>query len=596
VRSSEQAESLLRIYHAAEPSESISNLIKIAGCLGIAAKSIDLSQSSSPEEDINTALTGSGGAAVLDIGSLGTLINSEHWTSIDDHIAKPSANVLILATGADELQTKLLNTLSRGTIARINPVGHPESVGFAVHPLSAELSAQHYGRSTRDAIALDIANGAKLETIMSFAGGSPAFAYLQLGDGNLFVWSTLSIFDMDRPLQRELEFEQAADEYIPAIIFLRHAFGERCWHNPNLDADIIIDDPLLVKRYGFIDFPDLLRVARELTFHVTVAFIPWNHWRTRKSPLRTFRDHSDSFGICAHGCDHIKNEFRTTDYHDLLDRGHLAAERMDRHRDRTGMEWDPLMVCPREDYTIDAMRALADGGHYLGIVNTGCIPRDLDSKQVRGSDLLQPVQDAFFGFPLFKRHYWSGISVFAMAAFLGKPAILVEHHDFFQDHYRALKDFVTQLRGLNPGVRWSSIGTLARRTHARRRVGPGVFEVRFFTDEFLFQNPDPEPRLLKFRRRLPAATAIESLTINGIQTAFGREGELIFFQAEAEGNATVTVSLRRQAVAHQPAISRGSAYGAGVATRRLLSEVRDNWLSRSKMALKIANRLMQTGG
>ena len=596
MRAVEQKDESLRIYHASGPTDQVLNLVKIAACLGIAADLIDVSHSISPAEEIAAGLASPGGASVLDIGSLAAIITLEQWASIADEIPASPAKVLILATAADEPQSRIVGTLSRGNIAGIRPAGQPGAFGFAVHPLSAQLSGRHYGRSTRDTIALDIPNTSPFETIMSLSEGLSAFAYSTQGNARLFIWSTLSIFDMDRPLERELEFEQAADEYLPAIIFLRSAFGEHCWHNPNLDADIIIDDPLLARRYGFIDFPDLLATAKELGFHVTVAFIPWNYWRTRQSTLRAFRDHPDSFGICAHGCDHIKNEFRTSNYQDLLARSHLAAERMDLHRQRTGMGWDPLMVCPREDYTIDAMHALADSGHYLGMVNTGCIPRDLDSKRIRGSDLLQPVQDAFFGFPLFKRHYWSGISVFAMAAFLGKPAILVEHHDFFQDRYRALKDFVTQLRALSPAPHWSSIGDLARHTHARRRAAPGVLEVRFFTDQFVIDNPDPQPQLIKFRRRMPAATAIESITVNGAPVPFERAAEFLCFESLLQANAAACVTIRRQSVPQRSAVSRGSAYGAGVATRRLLSEVRDNWLSRSKITLRLANRLMQTAG
>jgi hypothetical protein len=596
VNTGPEVEQVLRIFHAAAPASPVLNLARIAGCLGIEVELIDLGRSNAGGEEM-VSFDGER-ASVWDVSSLGSVIGLEGWKEIGDLLHRSAGNVLLLATAGSNIDGEILDILSKGAVAGVTATGRRDFVRFNPSPgrWSAQLAGHEYARSAGDAIALQIGRSSGLEIVMDVGEGSPTFVFLPGLRADIFLWSTLSVFDMDLPLARELEFEQAADEYIPAMIFLRNAFGEKCWHNPRVDADIIIDDPLLARRYGFIEFPDLLRTATELGFHITVAFIPWNHWRTRASTLRAFRDHPDSFAICAHGCDHIKNEFRTSDYRDLLDRSHLAAERMDRHRERTGMGWDPLMVCPREDYTIDAMHALADSGHYLGMVNTSCIPRDLESKRVRGSDLLQPAQDAFFGFPLFKRHYWSGISVFAMAAFLGKPAIMVEHHDFFQDHYRALKDFVSQLRSLSPGVRWPGLAELARRTHARRRVAPGALEVRFFTDEFVMENPDSEPRLLKFRRRMPAGATIESVTVDGAAIPWERAGEFICFEAGVEGHCASSVAVRRQAVSHQGAKSRGSAYGAGVATRRLLSEVRDNWLSRSKMALKLANRMVQDGG
>jgi len=334
-------------------------------------------------------------------------------------------------------------------------------------------------------------------------------------------------------------------------------------------------------------------LANELGVHVTVAFIPWNHWRTRRNRLRTLQDHPAAFSICAHGCDHTSKEFRSQDYNDLFQRSHLAAKRMDLHHERTGMNWDRLMVCPREEYTEPALRALAATGQFLGLVNTGCIPRDLNSQIVKGSDLLLPAQDAFYGFPIFKRHYWSSASVFAMATFLGKPVILVEHHDFFRDDNRALKHFVDEIKANCPKLRWSGLADLARHTCSRRRTGPGKFEVRFFTDDFQMDNPDAEPRSVRFLRRLPTETVVESVTVNGNIISHSREGEFICFEARVAGHATARVRLQRTLNSFPPASPPHWSYGAKVAVRRLTSEIRDNWLSRSPIVLKWANRMVK---
>ena len=138
-------------------------------------------------------------------------------------------------------------------------------------------------------------------------GESPAFLCVQVGKASVFVWSTFNVFDVHRPLLAEKEFEEALDEYIPAIIFLRAAFSARAAGiiaSPG--AGIVIDDPLLRKNYGFIQFPKLLESARKNHYHVTLAFIPWNHWRSSPAQARLFLDHADCFSICAHGCDHTK--------------------------------------------------------------------------------------------------------------------------------------------------------------------------------------------------------------------------------------------------------------------------------------------------
>src|SRR5205085_6714296 len=82
----------------------------------------------------------------------------------------------------------------------------------------------------------------------------PALTRSQVGASTVFVWSTPAVFDAFRPLVQEREFEECGDEYVPALIFLRFAEGDRCWRNPQARAGLVIDDPLLRKSYGFIDF------------------------------------------------------------------------------------------------------------------------------------------------------------------------------------------------------------------------------------------------------------------------------------------------------------------------------------------------------
>src|SRR5207253_6226561 len=122
----------------------------------------------------------------------------------------------------------------------------------------------------------------------------------------------------------------------------------------------------------------------------------------------------------------------------------------------------------QEQYSLQAMRAFSNSRQFIGLVCTACIPRNLASPEICGADLLLPAQDSFFGFPVFKRHYWNGMGVFAMALFLGKPAILVEHHEFFRVGPAGMESFVTGLSQMCPDVMWTTVTETATRTHWRR--------------------------------------------------------------------------------------------------------------------------------
>ncbi|MEO7725523.1 MAG: hypothetical protein ABIU29_12700 [Chthoniobacterales bacterium] len=426
--------------------------------------------------------------------------------------------------------------------------------------------------------------------------GLPSFARRQVDLAEIFVWSTTAIFDVRRPLQAETEFELACDEYIPAIIFLRAAFDDRCWHNPTAGAGMVIDDPLLKKKYGFIDFEKLLESARTHAYNVTLAFIPWNHWRSRVQEVKLFLDYSDCFSICVHGCDHTKNEYGLADYGGLLRKNFVAQERMDRHGRRTGLESEPFMVCPQEKYSLEAMEAFSDSRVFLGLACTACMPRNQASAKVSGADLLRPAQDCLFGFPVFKRHYWRDMSVFAMALFLGKPAILVEHHEFFRHGPAGAEEFVQRLAELRPDLKWRSLGETMVRTHARRLISQGGYAIRFFTDRFILEHQIEEPAEYSLARRVPEASVVERVLVRNETTPFTREKDFVRFEIHADKSETIPVQVEVAPVRPSGTYPNGIKYQTAVALRRGLSELRDNVVARNRFALKAGKRLMKSLG
>jgi hypothetical protein len=422
---------------------------------------------------------------------------------------------------------------------------------------------------------------------------APAFLYLKLGKGKVFAWSTFDVFDVTRPLAAELEFEQAVEEFAPVIIFLRAAVRDYCWHNPNPGAGIVIDDPLLRQNYGFLNFSNLLESARKNKYHVTLAFIPWNHWRTRGSNVRLFLEHADCFGVCAHGCDHTNRELRSTDYEALLDKNFVARRRMKQLSKRTGLDHDPLMVCPQEQYSLEAMRSFADSRQFMGLLCTACIPRDLPSPRITGADLLLPAQDSFFGFPVFKRHYSGDMSVFAMALFLGKPAILVEHHEFFRNGPSGAEKFVASVSQLHPALKWKSLFETVVRTHARRRISDKKWEVRFFTDRFELEHSHEESICYSFIRRTPESATVKKILVSGKEVPFHRGDGFLTFEKEVRHPETVSVHVDVASVRPTRNYSLRIRYQASVALRRGLSEVRDNIVARNRFAFKAGSHLMK---
>jgi hypothetical protein len=584
----------VKVFFSSKQSKAAQKLGDLAACLGIPTEGIDLTTEAGLRvAEVNEESRGTCGI-VLDVASMKNTYAEAELKELSARLSELEVAVLLLVSDTDEPAAKFLRILTNNAIRGIASVEQANRVEFPANSmmLNGELASHSYSRKPDQASGLMLSSTGKVHVLMKI-GKLPTFVCLTLGKARMFVWVTDEVFDVLRPLTAEIEFEESAHQYVPGIIFLRFAFGERCWHNPSLGAGIVIDDPLLRKNYGFINFPKLLESARNHGYHITLAFIPWNHWRSRFKEVQMFRRHSDCFSICAHGCDHTANEFRSTDYDALLRRNFVARERMERHRERTGLANEPLMVCPQEQYSFEAMRAFADSRQFMGLICTACMPRNLSSPRICGADLLLPAQDSFYGFPVFKRHYWNGMAVFAMSLFLGKPAVLVEHHEFFRNGPAGAEEFARRLAELRPNLKWRSLAETVTRTHMRRRVSKKKQEVRFFTDTFHLVHELEQPMEFRLVRRLPDTIHVKRVRIGSTEVPFNREDGFLTLETQLQRPETLTVQVEVAPIKPAKCYSLGVKYQASVALRRGLSELRDNVIARNRTALRTGRRLMK---
>ena len=572
------------IYHG-QLSNNVRHLAALANCLGVDSECVNILD----HDSLCRAIANEKGV-VLDVASLQHRYNQYDLECLRADLANSNLAVLLLATEVNRFSNVFLQYLSANAVQAVQPLIDAGQVCFAAtaNDIVRELSSYSYSRTRSEALGLVIDSRSEIDVLMNL-DNTPSFVKTRVGAANVFVWCTPSVFDVRRPLTAEKQFEEAADQYIPVIAFLRFAFQRQCWHNPSVGAGIVIDDPLLRERYGCIKFPRLLESARRHKYHITLAFIPWNHWRSRAKDARIFQQYADCFSVCAHGCDHTSQEFRSSDYQGLLQKNFIARRRMDEHRERTGLASEPLMVCPQEQYSHEAIRAFSDSRQFLALICTACMPRDLARPQITGADLLFPAQDSFFGFPVFKRHYSNGMGVFAMSLFLGKPAILVEHHEFFRKGPAGVEEFVHRLAELHPTVEWKSLREIVTRTHARRHISNSNLEVRFFTDAFRLEHKQDRAVRYRFIRRLPEGTHVERVLVAGSGVPFIRENGFLTFEIQVHQAQTLPIQVDVAPVKPTKSYSPALKYQASVALRRGLSEFRDSVAGRSRFGIKASS-------
>jgi hypothetical protein len=310
----------------------------------------------------------------------------------------------------------------------------------------------------------------RTEVILA-ANGRPVFVRVK-GEASQIFLSTMPVADVDEPLTRQHGLEQHYDRLIPALIFLRDCFGKSCWHSSQSTARLIIDDAVLTEKYGFLDYNILSRSMHNNKYGTSVAFIPWNYWRTSQRRASRIFDENPAFTICMHGCDHTNKEFEEQNL-DLLDmKAALAVERMELHRELTGAPFEHVMVFPQGRFSKAAITALR-GSKYLAAVNTTCFPINSEPGDLKLRDFLRPAVTRYDGFPIFSRRYPGRLFDFAFDFFMGRPAFVAEHHGYFRDGFEKWEEFVAGLHRIEPALSWPTLTDQLMRSCLQRYVTSG---------------------------------------------------------------------------------------------------------------------------
>ncbi len=404
----------------------------------------------------------------------------------------------------------------------------------------------------------------------------------------VFLLAGTTLPDLNEPLSRGHQLQEHYDRLIPVLIFLRHCFRESCWHGPEPTARLIIDDPLLTEKYGFLDYGVLLKSMQRSNYGTSIAFIPWNYWRTSKRDAARVISDSSNLSICVHGCDHTNKEFEARAPALLGRRAGLAMHRMESQRKRTGTGFEPVMVFPQGRFSTAAIPALRSN-NYLAAVNTTCFPRNSGLDDLTVGDLLLPAVTRYNGFPIFQRRYPQCLFDFAFDLFLGRPALLVEHHEYFRNGCGVLEGFVAELHKLEPALSWPTLDAQLVRSCLKRRLSNDSVEVQFFTRRFQLANRELCSGRFLLSKYEPDSAVIQRVLVDEASMPFSFEKGFLKLEVQVDDPGQVlNIEIVDRGQPQQQAGGFGIVHNTGVLLRRGLSEFRDNTLARHSGLLKIA--------
>ena len=584
----------LAIFTSEQSRENDGRLEKLAGHLGIESDRI-------PWESLKVIpgqLADPAGPFVtgaMSSKTLGRMIQATDGPEpLDPPFLDRLRHLLVYDFEPDPLSDLALRSVTSGSLVSVSHFAardhhyaissrHPEIVGelggLTFGPINYRQDSHFDGPQAE-------ADGEKIISI----GGKPFFVQLRKKGRQTFLVANNHVIDADERLETDFHIRDRFSGLLPYIMFFRHAFGDYCWHNRRKYACFIIDDPLLKKEYGFLNCERLTRLMSEKRFKTAIAFIPWNYRRTNPKTARYFLEHKEAWSLCVHGCDHTAGEFASDDIHELRQSVAIATDRMNRHEQRTGLGFDSVMVFPQGLFSTAALKALK-ANDYLAAANSSIHPRDVD--EIRISDYLELALSRHGSFPVFLRRYPRDIAEVMIGLFLGKPALLVEHQEYFKNEDDdQISDFVEKIHVGCPEARWATLAEIALRSHLMKRIDERRAACRIYAHQALVENDDDRERTFVITKREEDPTLIKGVLVNGRPVDHDlSDGQIEFTHMVGPGE-TITVRILYDRTWGPEVFQRSFSYELRVLGRRVLSEFRDEFLSRHDHLFMAAKRIL----
>ena len=563
-------------------------LTQLAEFLGIRWATLELGKGDAQwRASLKNALRQEGACLVVNPAVMQDFVGEDAAAELGSFAAANCSRILVYAPKPQAFGSHLIQAFSGGGFEGSHEAAEgaqPYAVASDSRDICGDFSGITFGgsSSSKDSVFRAGPNPVACRSLISIAG-EPFMARVSCEKAEVLLLGAQDIADLDAEVG-EAPVSEYFSTFVAPAMALRYFFGEECWRPAGRSASVIVDDPLLKQNYGFLNFDSLLELTQRHDFHTTIAFIPHNFRRSSPKIVKMFRENPDRLAICFHGNDHTGAEFAATDPVLLNTMLEIAEQRMRTHQEITGLECDRVMVFPQGNFSVEAM-AVLKARNFDCAINT--VPHPTQQPvRLALREIAQPAVLRYAGFPLFLRKDSAHTQNedIAFATFLGRPVLIVEHHDIFQ-HVEPLIEAAKRINTISPGIRWSSPSHATARAVLRRRIAGG-YEVRAYARTVQVSNDSDTSQKLVIE--WGPSDLVDSVSSDGqLCSKFENDaqGTRVSIELAARGSAVLSVSHRNG----RPALKGiGLRRNAKAYVRRRLSEVRDNYLSKNASLLAAA--------
>lgn len=505
-------------------------------------------------------------------------------------------HLLVHGLRVDVFDSKMVAALSGGRLQSVDAIGR-ECQDYVIAKDSKHVCVEFSGLSfgpvnpVNDHVFCTSGRDPVVQQLISI-GGRPFMAAVGLQGAEILFVASEDVADLNAEIG-DAPLAEYFSRLVPYAMALRYAAGDECWRPCKAHASIIIDDPLLRKNYGFLNFESLLRLADQHDFHTTIAFIPRNFRRNSSRITRMFQENAARLAICFHGNDHTEAEFASTDLALLNILLRVAEDRMNLHQQMTGLPCDRVMVFPQGNFSIEAMKVLKSHNFYAA-VNTVPHPAEQPVRLPIG-ELAQPAVLRYGGFPLFIRKpiRQTQSQDIAFNLFFGRPVLIVEHHEIFQ-RPESLVEIAARINSVASEVHWSNLATVVSNSVLTRRAPDGTHHVRAYSGTVRISNDSGSVRhySIEWGDSRDVASIEQVLMEGGLRCGVEIDDTGVRLSVESAPGSSQTFSLVHRNV-HATVRNLGLRWNAQAFLRRRLSEFRDNYLSKNQHLLTAAKALQR---
>lgn len=509
-------------------------------------------------------------------------------------------------------------------IKKANLTGNNYHYKFANRQdLCRELSGQNIritNDNQKEIFWLEIKEKSDIEWLISIENnleqrGYPVFVRYRKGGRELFLTTGINnLTDSNNRTYLEscegnIYLQKCFLESAPLFMFVRFVFGDECWHGISDYANLTIDDPRLIEKYGRLDFEALIKEMERSGFHTTIGFIPWNYDRNSKHVIELISKNKEKISIAVHGNNHDHREFNYYDK-DMIQKKdketyrqqerniRQAVARMEEFKRLTELSYDKIFIFPH-DISSEPTLGILKKYDFVATVNSSNIPWKSEKKE-DPIGRFRVVTRKYEDFPSFKRRPASNkliddyMSSILIDLFLDNPILLSTHSKFFNEGIDAFNETAAFINRIQTKIRWVSLGEIADHAYLLKKKTEKNYEVISFVDSFALINDQRTTMSYDIKVPISDKSKIKDVKIDGKKIDYtASDGGILFNIIIDPGNKKrINVEYSDRIENNDIKISKE---GIRIFLLRWLSEFRDMHLEKWKVGSNLVKRYYDLG-